>query len=444
MLNLEEFEVIKKEENEYYYKFTVVAKDRPYVCTQCLWDEVELDLGDIFIDENKGKKFIIHSSKEREITDIPIHGKPVKIILKHSRYKCPCCGKTFYQPFHCIERNDKVTLRLKHYIQQQSLRKPFLEVGYDCGLSHTSVRKYFKEQIEVLDKERNIKAPRVLGIDEAHLNKKMRGVFTDTENNKLLEITEDNLKRTVKQTIQSMEGYEDIEVVTIDMWSGYRYACRELIPKATVVVDKFHVIQYAQKALDTVRKQVKSNLTGDRKKLLTNDRWVLLKNKEDLKEKDIILRDTWFDEFPELGIAYWLKETLRDIYTSKDRYEAFQRYYEWECRIPDDMKPFKDLQRTYDNNKQEIFDYFLQPYTNAYTESVNNIIKSIEKAGKGYSYEVLRAKVLYGTSATKRPKFSREMKMRTFFKTTDLNECNPTFITLDGFEVDLNEFRINL
>lgn len=39
MLNLQEFEVIKKkEENEYYYKFTVVAKDRPFVCTQCLWE----------------------------------------------------------------------------------------------------------------------------------------------------------------------------------------------------------------------------------------------------------------------------------------------------------------------------------------------------------------------------------------------------------------------
>lgn len=33
MLNLEEFEVIKKEENEYYYKFTVVTKElnRKYI-----------------------------------------------------------------------------------------------------------------------------------------------------------------------------------------------------------------------------------------------------------------------------------------------------------------------------------------------------------------------------------------------------------------------------
>lgn len=37
MLNLPEFEVNKKEENEYYYKFTVVAKYRPFVCTQYFW-----------------------------------------------------------------------------------------------------------------------------------------------------------------------------------------------------------------------------------------------------------------------------------------------------------------------------------------------------------------------------------------------------------------------
>ena len=437
MLNLPEFKVIKREENEYYYKFTVVAKQRPFVCTQCLWDESPI-MGDT-------RKFSIHSSKERQLFDIPIHGKPVVLILKHNRYKCPCCNKTFYQPFHAIERNDKVTLRLKHYIQQQSLRKPFLEVGYDCGLSHTSVRKYFKEEIARLDAERNIKAPRVLGIDEAHLNKKMRGVFTDTENNKLLEITEDNLKRTVKHTIQNMEGYEDIEVVTIDMWSGYRYACRELIPKATVVVDKFHVVQYANNALDKVRKELKHSLCKDRTRILRNDRWVLLKNKEDLSEKDIMLRDTWFDEFPELGVAYWLKETLRDIYIeSKDRYEAFQRFYEWECRIPDDFKAFKDLQNTYNNNKQEIFNYFLQPYTNAYTESINNVIKSIEKAGKGYSYEVLRAKVLYGTTATKRPKFTKDMPMTVLYKTVESIKYRPRLIELEGFEVDLNEFEINL
>ena len=94
MINLPEFEVVKREENEYYYKFTVIAKERPFVCTQCLWDETPI-LGD-------NKRFTIHSSKERQIHDIPIHGKPVVLILKHNRYKCPCCNKTFYR-LHDLE-----------------------------------------------------------------------------------------------------------------------------------------------------------------------------------------------------------------------------------------------------------------------------------------------------------------------------------------------------
>lgn len=443
MLNLDEFTVIKKEVNDYYYRYTVEAKDRPYMCTKCCWEELELPVED----EHKGCKFTIHGSKIREVTDIPIHGKPVTLAIKHMRYKCPCCGGTFYQPFFAIDRNDKVTERLRDYIKQESLKKPFSKVAYDVNLSPTIVKKYFQEEVKKLDAGRTIIAPKVLGIDEAHLNKKMRGVFTDTENNKLLEITEDNLKKTVKETIKSMEGYENIEVVTVDMYAGYRNACKEVIPQALVVIDKFHVVQYAIRALEDVRKEVKRSLSKDRQRILTYDRWTLLKNKESLTPKEIAKRDIWFDEFPELAVAYYLKENIRDIYKCETKYDAFQMYYyEFESKIPDTptFQPFKDIQKTFNNNKKEIFNYFDRRETNAYTESINNIIKSVEKEGKGYSYDVLRAKVLYGTTATKRPKRTKEMKFHMFKvgRIDDISKLNkPVTIDIEGFEVDLNEFK---
>ena len=55
----------------------------------------------------------------------------------------------------------------------------------------------------------------------------------------------------------------------------------------------------------------------------------------------------------------------------------------------------------------EIFNYFDYPYTNAASESVNNLIKHIMRAGRGYNFDVLRAKTLYGTKATKRPKYTK-------------------------------------
>lgn len=71
------------------------------------------------------------------------------------------------------------------------------------------------------------------------------------------------------------------------------------------------------------------------------------------------------------------------------------------------MKPFKEVAETINKCKKEVFNYFLTPvkYTNAYTESINNIIKRIEKIGVGYSFEILRAKVLYTTNATKKPAY---------------------------------------
>jgi len=425
ILNLPEFKEIKKEQNQHYYRITVECAERPDFCLQCM--------SGIEVMSMRGKgEFTIHSTKERIVSDIPMHGKLVKIVINHKRYKCPSCGKTFYEPFISIERNDKVTIRLKEYIQKLSLQKPFTQVAEETGVSHASVKRYFNEFISKQDKERYIKAPRVLGIDEAHLNKTMRGVLTDIENKRLIDILPNNLKKTVKPFIQSMDGYENIEVVTTDMWAGYRNAIYELIPNAVVVVDKFHVVQYAVRALDSIRVQVKKKLPKQQQRLITYDRWVLLKNKEDLSEEQIHKRDVWFEMFPELETAYWLKEMIRDIYKCPTIKEANQLFYTWECAIPDDFKEFKDIQKTFKRFRKEIFNYFNHPYTNAYTESVNNIIKSVEKAGKGYTFDVLRAKVLYGTNATKRPQY-KDTNFYTFDKYTNGNSVGYR----EGFYVDL-------
>ncbi|MED3800201.1 ISL3 family transposase [Lysinibacillus capsici] len=414
MLNLPEFNVIKQEQNEYFYRFTVEKKDPPYMCMQCGCVQF------IHEGENIGDnvEFKLHQIKERTVSDISMHGKAVRIVIRHRRFKCSACGGTFYEYLDSIERNGKVTKRLVDHIKQLTLKRPFLTIAEEYGISHTSVGRYFREFVAEKEKDRRLIAPRVLGIDEAHLNKTMRGVFTDNENRIMLEITPDNLKRTIKATIQSMEGYKNIEVATVDMNAGYKYAVNELVPEAFVVVDKFHVIKYAQEALNAIRVKIKNGLPKDERRFLTRDRWVLLRNKEDLEWKDIERRMEWFKRYPLLEKAYWLKEGIRDVYNqSADKQEALERYDKWQSEIPTEFKEFKEIRKTFNNNKTEIFNYFDRQFTNAYTESVNNIIKSVEKAGKGYTFDVLRAKVLYGTQATlKKPKYTEDMEFQRFEK----------------------------
>ena len=52
--------------------------------------------------------------------------------------------------------------------------------------------------------------------------------------------------------------------------------------------------------------------------------------------------------------------------------------------------------------------------TNAYTESLNSLIRCANRAGRGYSFEALRAKILYteGFHFVERPKWERRANLR--------------------------------
>jgi hypothetical protein len=113
-------------------------------------------------------------------------------------------------------------------------------------------------------------------------------------------------------------------------------------------------------------------------------------NWEDLSTNATDRLNDWFNKFPELYEAYMVKETFRDIYaTAKDYIEASKRFNDWLYAVPD-WERFRAMKSTFANRKEHIINYWKYQWTNAYTESVNNSIKKIEKAGRGYKFDVLR------------------------------------------------------
>ncbi|MBN2866764.1 MAG: transposase, partial [Thiotrichales bacterium] len=54
--------------------------------------------------------------------------------------------------------------------------------------------------------------------------------------------------------------------------------------------------------------------------------------------------------------------------------------------------------------------------TNAYTESLNSLIRVMDRLGRGYSFEALRAKILFSEGShkhkLKRPKFEKRFKQQ--------------------------------
>jgi hypothetical protein len=60
---------------------------------------------------------------------------------------------------------------------------------------------------------------------------------------------------------------------------------------------------------------------------------------------------------------------------------------------------FRKLLTAARNWRTEILAYFDHPVTNAYTEALNGVAKVINRQGRGYTFEVLRARVLFGKGA---------------------------------------------
>lgn len=253
--------------------------------------------------------------------------------------------------------------------------------------------------------------PKWMGIDEIHLIKP-RGVITNIENNTVVELLANRNKETIIKYLYQLDGKEHIQYVTMDMWRPYRDAVEDVLPQANIVIDKFHVVKMANEALERVRKSFCESLTPKQRRGLMHDRFVLLKRESDLNEKEKSRLSTWLETNPELGLAYRLKEDFFNIYRVNSRSEALVRFADWEKSIqPNVHDAFADLIRAWRNWQPYILNYFDHPVTNAYTESLNSLIRVMDRLGRGYSFEALRAKILFAEGAFKkqliRPKFER-------------------------------------
>src|SRR5207249_10913904 len=79
----------------------------------------------------------------------------------------------------------------------------------------------------------------------------------------------------------TVEQLSAIEVVVSDMWDAYLNVTKEKMPDAKKVIDRFHLIKYLNEAIDKTRKQELKT----EQELLKKSKFVLLKNEENLSEK---------------------------------------------------------------------------------------------------------------------------------------------------------------
>lgn len=99
-----------------------------------------------------------------------------------------------------------------------------------------------------------------------------------------------------------------------------------------------------------------------------------------------------------LGIVYELKESFFTLWDSDSRQKAYFKYYAWKAKVPKELHTAFEplmiythltdeemLQKLWLTGKKRYFDHRV---TNAYTESLNSLIRVINRLGRGYSFRI--------------------------------------------------------
>ena len=249
---------------------------------------------------------------------------------------------------------------------------------------------------------RQTKPIRVLNIDEIALEKGHGNfvlVLSAPEEGYVLEVLPNRERKTLENWLERLAPAmkKAIRVVNLDMWEPYTLAVKAKLPQVRIVVDRFHVMKNLNHCLTMARREIQRNATAEVKEQLKGSRWILVKNQKDLNEKQRAKLETVYQVSPELKACHQLKEQFRTIFeTSTDREQARVAFVRWSKQVEkQSVTALQSFLVTLKNWFELILNYFLERWTNAFAEGVNNKIKLIKRRAFGFTnFDHFRLRIL--------------------------------------------------
>lgn len=338
-----------------------------------------------------------HGSRVYSYADTPLYGKPVRVEIERQRYRCKVCGKVETPNIPSLDDKRVATKRLIGLIQSRCFKYTFTALSEETGLVVNTVKSIALDYLEWLDENHERETPRIMGLDEVKVGGSYRAVVTNLEMRTVFEMYERRTKQHMIEFFKNLKDKERVEWVALDMWGPFKIVLEQELPNARLVIDRYHVIEKASRALDQLRINIQSQLEkSDRIRLKKGLRWGLLRRNEKRTEADDEKLELIRQDYPKLALAYDLAEEFHSIYEIDGRANAEAEFSRWLNSIPPEFMPyFGEVGAMVNRHHQNIFNYFDFPITNAYTEAKNGITKLNNRMGRGYSYEIIRARLLY-------------------------------------------------
>jgi transposase len=236
-----------------------------------------------------------------------------------------------------------------------------------------------------------------LSIDEKSFKKGHNyiTVLSNPNTGNIIDVSDSRTKESCKSLINSniKEEHKDkVEQVSIDMWEAFINSVKETLPKSKIIHDRFHLIQYLNKAVDLVRRrEVKTHQE------LKNSRYALLKNKYNLTMKQHFKFEEVLALNTKVSLAWRLKECFKDLFNASDYQDAHSRFSDWIsfCNW-EEIPEISKVAKMFTNHIVGVCNALSEKLSNAMAERLNGKIQEIKTIARGYrTFKNFRSAILF-------------------------------------------------
>jgi hypothetical protein len=315
--------------------------------------------------------------------------------IRYQGYECLKCGRfpTARVPELDVKRG--ATQRLVEYVAHQALTRRFSDIADETGLHNTSVREYFLERVERWDEEATGDDinPKYVWLHRVK-NVRRHCVVADLLTQKPIGLisSDDRIERSFEPSFTSQ-----IDSFATDVSDSYRSILVRMAPRAVIFVPRSALLTFSMVQMRPLL------LWASR--TVTRSQYRNLQKLIDLgrKPQRLIFMHQRLQTFAKSSTGR--AETACNLYlgfleilsaTSASRAEEL--FYNWVQSIPPPCEShLSEFVETLNSWKKEIFNTTaFETITADQGLALALHVRAIVKEGRGYDYEVLRGKLVYG------------------------------------------------
>lgn len=332
----------------------------------------------------------VHSNgHSRFIRDLNMAKAQVWLQVEYRKVWCDNCNGVRVEHLSFADASKRVTDRLAQYIYDLCKMLTVHDVAEHLDLDPKTIKAIDKSFLEKGFGWTDCHDLRVLAIDEIALRKghNYMTVVMDYFSGRVVWMSEGRSKETLDRFFAEMTNRqkEAIEAVAMDMWEPYINRVKHHCPNANIVFDFFHVVQAFGRVIDKVRREEYLKANEQDRKVLKGSRYLLLKNEENLTDKQQSRLKDVLELNSTLNMLYVLKDHLKLIYYCNDRQKAKKTLDDW-CEMAgqiehSSVKGFIRRLRFFEYGILNHADY---PIGTSKLEGVNNKIKVIKRKAYGF------------------------------------------------------------